>query len=232
MLTIISIDIKTNINWARKCFSKKLNNWKSSTAIWQLITRKCTKWLKRILRNLHPLLKVHTAMPEEPVRAQLIHPHSHSSEARNSGWITHRTSVTGVTCRWPSQILEFLTNPLLNLRDHHHTVMLEVWVKAQLIHLHNHSSEAKNNGWITHKTSAIGVTCNKLSLTLESLTLLLWLKLRSKLFLKDKLLSVSLVKLAILEVQRLHLLNHSSEEKSNGFQMLKTSKTGEFIKWK
>jgi hypothetical protein len=104
--------------------------------------------------------------------------------------------------------------------------MLEELARAQLIHLHNHSSEVKNNGWTMHRTSVIGVTCNRLLPTLEFHTPQHWLKLRSKLFLKDKLHMELSVKLAILEVQPPHLLNHSSEEKSNGYQTLKTLKTG------
>jgi hypothetical protein len=65
---------------------------------------------------------------------------------------------------------------------------------------------------------------------------LLWFKLGNKILhhlcLKVKLLMELLVKLVTLEVQPLHLLNHSLEEKNNGFQTLKTLKTGEFNRWK
>jgi hypothetical protein len=57
-------------------------------------------------------------------------------------------------------------------------------------------------------------------------------KILLHLCLKAKLLMESLVKLVILVVQPLHLLNLSSEERSNGFLMLKILRTGEFNKWK
>jgi hypothetical protein len=186
--------------------------------------------------NLDLLLKLkdHTVMLAEPVRVQLFHLHNHLLEAKSSGWIMHRTLVTGVTIKRPWQTLEFHTNQLLKLKAH--TVMLEEMVRVQPFHLHNHLSEVKNNGWIMLKTSAIGVTHNKLLQTLESHTLLLWLKLRNKILLhlclKDRLLMESLVNQDTLEVQLPHLLNHSLEERSNGFQTLKTLKTGESNKWR
>jgi hypothetical protein len=105
-------------------------------------------------------------------------------------------------------------------------------LEVQPPHLLNHSSEERSNGFPMPKILKTGESIKWKLLMLEFLIGLLCFKLRRRLFLKVKLLTEVLVKLAISEVQLLHLLNLSLEERNNGFPMPKTLKSGESIKWK
>ena len=109
--------------------------------------------------------------------AQPNHPHSHSSEARSSGWIMVTISMLGEIIKLRLLTLEFHINQQLKLKDQHSTVLLVQMV--QLNHLHNLSSEVRNNGWIMDRILMTGELIRWKSPMLEShMPLLFRLKLK------------------------------------------------------
>ena len=147
-------------------------------------------------------------------QAQPNHPHSHSSEARSSGWIMDKILITGVTIKLKWLTLEFHIS--LPLKLSLHTVWVVQW--DQPTHLLSHLLEVRNNGWTMDRISTTGVTIKSMLLTREFHMPLLF-----KLELRDQLSMVSVDQW----VQPTHPHSHLSEERSNGWITLKISATGE-----
>lgn len=105
-------------------------------------------------------------------------------------------------------------------KDKVHMEMLDPMVRGQHYQSLEHSLVERNNGWIIHRISEIGVINKKLQQTQEFHT--------NQLYRPSDLMETLI---RMVRGQPSQVLDHSSEARSNGWTALRILEIGEKIKW-